>query len=332
LTANTAVPSGCGFEANVHMPSSAQHRSNAKYDAHINPCGVSIHPSGYAFPALDISSVLGDYVDEMVDWDIARPDQAQALTIKLIPHTGPFLLFHYRTPFTSTWQFGSRACSQPDYRHFATNLQSGVVVLRPRGPLGMIGVRLRPEAATALLGEHMQYFLDTPIGLDDLFGTSRVSLLAEVLAEARTSAERFACIKRFLVANLRERVKSVACRAAALLRQNPHLRVRHLAARLDVSERHLSRSFQAMFGMRPKQFARIARIERVWLARSRGTGWADIAYAARFTDQAHMINDFTEIVGVPPAQLVRPPGCLTASRREHVPSNLSRWNTTPSVV
>jgi AraC-like DNA-binding protein len=173
----------------------------------------------------------------------------------------------------------------------------------------MIGVRLRPEAATALLGERMRYFLDTPIGLDDLFGTSRVSLLDEVLAEARTSAERFACIKRFLVANLRERVKSVACRAAALLRQNPHLRVRHLAARLDVSERHLSRSFQAMFGMRPKQFARIARIERVWLARSRGTSWADIAYAARFTDQAHMINDFTEIVGVPPAQLVRPPGC-----------------------
>jgi methylphosphotriester-DNA--protein-cysteine methyltransferase len=63
-----------------------------------------------------------------------------------------------------------------------------------------------------------------------------------------------------------------------------------------------------MFGMRPKQFARIARIESAWSARSQGASWADIAYAARFVDQAHMINDFTGIVGVPPAQLVRPPG------------------------
>ena len=85
------------------------------------------------------------------------------------------------------------------------------------------------------------------------------------------------------------------------------MRVRHLAAQLDVSERHLSRSFQAMFGMSPKRFARIGRIESAWSARSQGASWADVAYATGFTDQAHMINDFTEIVGVPPAQLARLP-------------------------
>jgi hypothetical protein len=100
--------------------------------------------------------------------------------------------------------------------------------------------KLRPEAAASVLGEHMQCFLDTRIGLDDLFGTSRIALLVEMLAEARTSAGRFACMERFLAASLREhRVKPVASRAAALLRQNPHWRVRHLAAGLDVSERHL---------------------------------------------------------------------------------------------
>jgi len=154
----------------------------------------------------------------------------------------------------------------------------------------------------------MQYFLDAQIGLDDLFGSTRVSLLVERLAEAATSAERFACVESFLAANLREcRANSVARRAAALLRQTPHLRVRHLAVQLDVSERHLSRSFQAMFGMSPKRFARISRIESAWWARSQGASWADVACATGFTDQAHMINDFTEIVGVPPAQLVRPP-------------------------
>jgi len=153
----------------------------------------------------------------------------------------------------------------------------------------------------------MRDFLDTRIGLDDLFGTSRVSLLVEMLAEARKSAERFACVERFLAAHLREHcAKPVACRAAALLRRHPHLRVRHLAAQLDVSQRHLLRSFEAMFGMSPKQFARIARIERVWSARCQGSSWADIAHTTRFTNQAHMINNFTKILGVPPTQLVRP--------------------------
>ena len=290
----------------MSLPSWAQHRSNAH--VHVSRVGLHIYPLEDAGPVVGRSSMLADYVDEMADWEISCPDQAEALTLKVIPSTAPALVIHYRTPFTLTWQFGSRSFGQHEYRHYATVYRTGVVVARPRGPLGLICVRLRPEGAAWLLGD-LQDFLDARISLDDLFGTRRVSLLVEMLAEARTSAGRFVCMERFLAANLRERrVTPVACRAAALLRQGPHLRVRHLAARLDVSERHLSRGFQAMFGMRPKQFARIARIESAWSARSQGASWADIAYAARFVDQAHMINDFTGIVGVPPAQLVRPPG------------------------
>jgi AraC-like DNA-binding protein len=37
--------------------------------------------------------------------------------------------------------------------------------------------------------------------------------------------------------------------------------------------------------------------------RAHGASWADIAYVTGFTDQAHMINDFTAIVGVSPAEL-----------------------------
>jgi hypothetical protein len=69
----------------------------------------------------------------------------------------------------------------------------------------------------------MQYFLDARIGLDGVFGTSRVSLLVEMLAEARTSAERFAYMERFLAANLRERrVKPVACLCGQIRRSGPH--------------------------------------------------------------------------------------------------------------
>jgi AraC-like DNA-binding protein len=257
----------------------------------------------YADPVVSRSSVLAGLVDGMGDWDIACPDQAQALTIKAIPHSAPLLLIQYRTPILFTWQFGSYSFRQPDCRHFATKLHTGVVIARPRGPVGMIAVRLK---SWAILGEHMRHLLDAQIGLDDLFSAGQVSLLEEMLSEAKTSADRFACVEKFLLANLRPRqAEPVASRAAALLARNHHLRVRQLAARLDTSERHLSRNFRAVFGICPKQFIRTARIERVLLTRARGATWAEIAHATGFTDQAHMINDFTEIVGVSPGQFLQ---------------------------
>jgi AraC-like DNA-binding protein len=286
---------------------STHRRSSMNDNVHVSRFGVSILPLGYAYPGTwGTPSALADFVESMTDCDVACPDQARMLTFKCIPGTALRLVIQYRTPIIWTRQFGSHVFAVPDYRHYLTRHDTGVLVVQPGGPLGTLSVRLRPEAAASLLGESLQ--CDATIELDDLFGAGQVSLIVEMLSEARTSAERFACVERFLAANLRtRRVEPVACRAAALLRRNPQLRISHLAAALDVSERHLSRRFRATFGTTPKQFAQIARIESVFSARAQGATWADIAHAAGFTDQAHMINDFTEIVGVPPAQLVRLP-------------------------
>jgi AraC-like DNA-binding protein len=297
----------------LFMPSSTQHHAHTKNEARLGDFGVRFHPYEYAGPILGTSLVMAGLAVQTADWDIACPEQAQALTLKGIPSTAPQLVIHYRKPMIATRQLQSRHFSLAGYRQFATVLQTGVVVEQPRGPLGMISVRLRPEMAGRLLGERMQDYLDARIGLDDLFGAGQVSLLEEMLAEARTSTERFAHVERFLVANLREhRGRRIANLAAALLQRKSHLRIRHLAARLDVSERHLLRNFHQMFGTSPKRFARVARIERALSARSRGATWADVAYATGFTDQAHMINEFTEIVGQQPAQLVRLPSPLSA--------------------
>jgi transcriptional regulator GlxA family with amidase domain len=83
-------------------------------------------------------------------------------------------------------------------------------------------------------------------------------------------------------------------------------RKHRLAADLHVSERQLLRRFRSGLGVTPKQFARCARIERVLAERTRGSAWADIAYKCGFSDQAHMINDFTAVLGVPPERALSP--------------------------
>jgi AraC-like DNA-binding protein len=255
---------------------------------------VQMHPS------------LAEIVEEIADWDVPDGDVARVLTTNTLPSTAPYLIVQYRVPMRTDRHFGSSGYPHRRYWHVATTVRTGVVKLRPSGPLGALLIRLKPEAAARLMGERMQDFVDEKIDLGDLFNAGDVSLLEEMLMEASNSAARFARIESFLLRNLRQRQPNpVVCRAAQCLRRNPSLRVRRLAAQLDVCERHLLRSFRAMFGESPKQFARVARIEKIFAMRLGGSAWADIAYACGFADQAHMINDFEAIVGESPQQFFR---------------------------
>ena len=150
------------------LPGSA--RSHTDIGVHVGPCGVVTHPLDHPGLVLTTSSALPDLVEAMAHWDIAQPDQAQTVTLRITPGGAPRVLIHYRAPLATTWEFGDRGGGEADCRDFATVSWSGVVVMRPGGPLELLGVRLKPETAAHLLGEAMQCFLDARIGLDDLFG------------------------------------------------------------------------------------------------------------------------------------------------------------------
>jgi len=249
---------------------------------------------------------LAEIVERITDWDVPDGAVARAITPKALPSTTLSLIVQYRVPMRSDRHFGSTGYRHRQYGHVVTALRTGVVTARPSGPLGVLLVRLKPEAASRLVGDRIQEFINEKINLGDLFKAAEVSLLEEMLMEASDSVTRFARIESFLLRNLHQRQPdSVVSRAAQYLRRYPALRVRKLAAQLGVGERHLSRSFRAMFGASPKQFARVARIEKIFAMRQAGSAWADIAYACGFADQAHMINDFDAIVGETPQQLFR---------------------------
>ncbi|WP_424630549.1 helix-turn-helix transcriptional regulator [Bradyrhizobium sp. SYSU BS000235] len=270
---------------------------------------------------------LADIVEQILDWDVPDEKVARAFRPRALPSTTPYLIAQYRVPIRSDRHFGSAGYRHRRYGHVMTALETGVVTVRPCGPLGVVIVRLKPEATARLVGCELQGFINEKIDLGDVFKASEVSLLEEMLMEAPDSATRFARMESFLLQNLRQsRADAVVCKAAQCLRRTPSLRVRGLAAQLDVCERHLSRCFRAMFGASPKQFARVARIEKILTMRQAGFAWADIAYACGFADQAHMINDFDAIVGQTPQQLFRTTvldhDCQAFERTDQLPAPL----------
>jgi AraC-like DNA-binding protein len=250
--------------------------------------------------------LLKDVVEIAIDWDVADRDAAKQLTIRQPPGNGLLFIAQYRERVGAKRQFGTEIETCNEYQFAAIQVQSGVVNVYPSGPLGIAAIYIRPEAAIPLFGS-LKDFANIKVDLRDIFQLGELERLHERLAQSQQSSERIAHIETFLVRNARGSSEtSVAQHAAKLLAARPGRRLSRLATEMNISERHLTRVFRQSFGISPKRFTKIARIEKVLASRRDGLTWTEAAYACGFCDQSHMIRDFKEIVGKSPVEFFRP--------------------------
>jgi AraC-like DNA-binding protein len=241
------------------------------------------------------SPLLSDIVEAIWDCDIPDGDSAKAFTIKCAPGTSLQLIGQYRTPA----QIRQRTELLP--AKCATHIQSHAVTLHPTGPLGLVIVCLRADAASRIVRAPLGELANAKLHLENLFGSCEVAMCDDMLVAAQTSEQRISGVQSFLFRHLRPHADSFASRAALHLRQHPATQMQSLAARLGSSPRHLSRAFKAAFGISPKQFSRLARFQKILAERRAGRSWAQVAQACGLTDQAHLVGEFQDIVGESPA-------------------------------
>jgi AraC-like DNA-binding protein len=250
--------------------------------------------------------LLKNVVEIVFDWDVADRDEAQRLTMRQPPGNGLFFIVQYRERVGAKWQFGSEIETCTEYQFAATQVQSGVVSVCPRGPLGIAAIYIQPEAAIPVFGS-LKEFANTKVDLRNIFRLDELDRLYEHLAGSRQSSERIALVEAFLARNgRRSSAMSAAQHAAKSLTSRPGRRLSRLAAEMSISERHLSRLFRQSFGVSPKRFAAIARIEKILAGRREGLSWTEATYASGFYDQSHMIRDFKKIVGQSPVEFFHP--------------------------
>jgi AraC-like DNA-binding protein len=240
--------------------------------------------------------LLADIVDTIWDFDIPDSDAARTITIKYAPGTSLLLMAQYRAPVLV--RHGDRSLP----RKCAIQIHTHALTLHPTGALGVLLVCLRPEAAARIVDARLSEFADANIHLGNIFSAGEVSTCDDMLADARCSSERIATVAAFLLRRMRPELDCLACRAVSSLRSNPALSVQELASQLGLSARQLSRRFGAAFGITPKQFARLARLEKILAERRAGLSWAQTAYACGLTDQAHLVREFKTIVGELPTE------------------------------
>jgi methylphosphotriester-DNA--protein-cysteine methyltransferase len=130
------------------------------------------------------------------------------------------------------------------------------------------------------------------------------------LLNADSAEERFKILERFLRGRLsRHPVPTTVVRAAARVIEEVHggLRISSPHSRLGISRKQLWHHFARELGMSPKAYAGLHRF--VWalarLRQSTEVDWPQLAIAAGYSDQSHLVRDFRRVASASPTEFLR---------------------------
>lgn len=170
----------------------------------------------------------------------------------------------------------------------------------------MIGARFKPGGLHAFVGSSVAAFIDHVVPLELVYPAQAAQLHAGLLA-ASSAEPRFSILEEFLAARFAPDPEAYAlvCAAVAALDESKGTRpLGEISAALNVSHKHFTQQFTRLVGLRPKQFARLVRLNGVLagLDISQPVDWNAVAHAADFYDQSHFINEFRAFTGITPGE------------------------------
>lgn len=224
-----------------------------------------------------------------------------------LPSTGIVLIFDFG-PTLRFLDAETGVLRDSHGRGFVAGLHDITVLTETVGGQSGLHATLTPLGARRLLGLPMGDLVNQVVGVDDAFGIYGRDL-ADALRDAPDWTARFDLLDAALLRRLSETARTHPLAAAGwrrLVESAGHVSVGALARELDCSRKHLADLFRDQIGLTPKSVARILRFQHAIALYDRGAcaGWADIAYACGYTDQAHFVNDFRRFSGVSPTKFL----------------------------
>lgn len=177
----------------------------------------------------------------------------------------------------------------------------------PTGIARAVMLQFKPGWSAPLLGVAANALTDRIVLLEDLWGRAGADLCLELL-EAPSLSDVIDRLTRALALRARETFEPSSgrlARQAVRLLEDGEVRVESVAERLGVTSRHLRRAFTENVGIGPKEFARSVRLQRAMRSAVTSKDWARIAADAGYYDQAHLIGDFRQLVGLTPGAFLK---------------------------
>lgn len=232
-------------------------------------------------------------------WYLHKRTDAGALPDRILPDGCMELIFNLRTPFSQADAAG-RFIRQPPA--ILVGQLSRFVLLRPAAEVEVLAARFKPAGAHTLFRLDLDELTDRYVALDQLDRCWRE--LSERIGNAATLTARVRVLEEGLLRRIRHPSPAGARAAAAvdlLHASGTTPRIGQVARALEISTRHLERTFRREVGLTPKQYSRLLRFRRMLDALDHSNpGWADLAARAGYSDQPHLVREFREFAGLAP--------------------------------
>jgi AraC-like DNA-binding protein len=227
-------------------------------------------------------------------WILEQDDDAAPQ--RIVPDGCPELILNWGQPFESLqnghWRHQPRC-------FFAGQIDSPLL-LRPRGPARMLGIRFHPDGAARVFAEPMHELSGrfTPV-------EALSAKLSRNLEDALEAPDPIANIEAALLfAAQASRGDELIAEAVRRI-SGGSFEIAALARELSLSPRQLERRFRAAVGLSPKVFCRIQRFTNVFHAFDDPLcDWVGTAFRCGYYDQSHLIRDCKSFSGSTPAMLL----------------------------
>lgn len=212
------------------------------------------------------------------------------------------VIFSFGEPYAIALGREPGACDRID--SFAAGLTSAPALIHSGGGAHCLQVDFTPLGAYRFFGRPMHELAERMVPLDDL-GDPAIAGLCQRLGGERSWQRRFRLAEAALVPRLlagSEASPGVALAYARIVATGGAVRVADLAGDLAWSRKHLAARFREEVGLTPKTVARIARFDRARAMAASGaaSGWADLAAACGYADQAHLVREYAALAGATP--------------------------------
>jgi len=194
------------------------------------------------------------------------------------------------------WCDGGLQIAGPDARPYPVRMRAGAE---------SAGLRFAPGAAPTVLGIPAHELLDRRVPFEDVWPAAEARRAAERITDAPDHGVALETLAVELVGRAEPTDPLIGALVAQAGAGSP---VAAMAARAGLSQRQLLRRCLPAFGYGPKTLARILRAQRALaLARSaRSPGFAEVAVAAGYADQAHLSREIRALTGQSLGAAVRP--------------------------